>query len=239
MPEFYHESPIYVDSNAYSDLSEDFYTIYKVFDTTSSQEVELIPEEATHLVFGKVDHIDVYYLNSEGFSYQLINSPYSLDEGDYTFDNITGILTLSDSMYASLQSTLEILENVYSDVQDYDGYYIFEVKIEKYRPIDPDSATDSHIATMQAVEQSIFEYIYQYTHGCKTQQGLSEMFYTFFVTSISTIITTAATLGVGLFAKWLISVPATSIVMTGSNIGTQVAATTMISVLASYASSGS
>jgi len=203
VPEFYHEYPIYVEEEYYSALEDEdgYHTIYKVYDGESSQDIELVPEDGTHLIFGKVDHIDVYYLNSEGFSYQLINSPYYLDEGDYAFDNVTGILTLSDSMYASLHSTLDILENIYSDTQDYEGYYMFEVKIEKYRVIDPDNPIDNHIATMQAIEQSILEYTYQFKHAQKTQQGLSEMFYTFFVTSISTIFTTGITLGMGLAAK--------------------------------------
>jgi len=203
VPEFYHEYPIFVDEEYYSALEEEYHTIYKVFDGESSQDIELIPESGTHLIFGKVDHIDVYYLDSEGFSYEL--DPYYLDLGDYSYDNITGILTLSDSKYGSLQSTLDISENIHSDIQDHEAYYIFEVKIEKYRAIDPESATDSHIATMQAIEQSILEYTYQFKHAQKTQQGLSEMFYTFFETSISTVITTAITLGVGVVASKLSS----------------------------------
>ena len=246
IPEFYHDYPIFMDSNAYEDLNEDYYTIYKVFDTTSSLDVELIPEDSVHSIQAEIKEIDVYLIEAVDSELSFARYIGTYNSDSFSFNNVTGILTL-DPDFSALKDVLYLLE---TDNPENIYYYIFEVKVEKYRDVaDLQGFTQEevdHIATMQAVEQSIFEYMYQYTHGCKTQQGLSEMFYTFYVTSISTIITTAITLGIGLVAKGLNSVansiPSMSVMGVGENIGsvaTSTFAQNLISVFAGYATLGS
>ncbi|HEC36677.1 hypothetical protein LCGC14_0697800 [marine sediment metagenome] len=91
-----------------------------------------------------------------------IYNKFKASDGMFTFNNVTGILILSDSMYSKLQAQLKILNIVYSAIQDYEAYFIFEVKIEKYRSTsDLNGMTQEEvdqIATMQAVEQSILEF---------------------------------------------------------------------------------
>ncbi|MFX1281124.1 MAG: hypothetical protein ACFFA3_17370 [Promethearchaeota archaeon] len=233
LPEFYHEYPIFIDSNAYEDLDKDYYTIYKVFDTESSLDIQLIPEDSVHFLHASVKEIDVYLVEAKDGDMDSNQFIGSYGPEFFDFSIATGILTL-DPDFSAFQTTLSLLGLQNPNV---DYYYIFEIKIEKYRDItDLTGYTQEevqHIATMQAVEQAIFEYMYQYTHGCKTQQGLSEMFYTFFVTSISTCITTAITLGIGLAAKALDSIPTISLMSTGQNIGS-VATPTFTQSLISY-----
>jgi hypothetical protein len=240
LPEFYHEYPIFTDSNAYEDLNDDYYTIYKVFDTTSSLDIELVPEEGIHSLFANVIQIDVYLITAGDSEINSARQIGTYGAEFFDFNNATGILTL-DPDFSALKDTLYLLE---SDNPENLYYYVFEVKIEKYRDIsDLQGFTQDevdHIATMQAVEQSIFEYMYQYTHGCKTQQGLSEMFYTFFVTSISTLITTAMTLGIGLFAKALQPISSVNSILSGGTVfAEEIVKVSFLSVLASYATLGS
>ena len=89
----------------------------------------------------------------------------------------------------------------YSGVQDYDAYYVLKIKIAEYRSTKnlqgmTQEAVD-HIATMQSIEQNILEYSFQYKHAQNTQQGLSEMCYTVFLTTVSTLITVGLTYGIG------------------------------------------
>ncbi|HDZ19183.1 hypothetical protein LCGC14_0586980 [marine sediment metagenome] len=205
LPEFYRDYPIYLEAEHYNELEDEhqFYTIYKVYDA-SSQYIELIPENVTRSIFAKVDHIELIIQDTLGLN-DFQKQTFKASEGMFTFNNVTGILILSDSMYNNLQAQLKILNIVYSAIQDYEAYFIFEVKIEKYGSTsDLNGMTQgevNQIATMQAVEQNILEYMYQYRQAQKTQLALSEMFYTILVTTASTIITTFITLGAGFIAK--------------------------------------
>ena len=205
VPEFYHEYPIFVDKDYYSQLDEEdeYNTIYKVFDSNSTKFIQLIPDDATSLIYSDIDHIDIRLRNSLGVDIPF--DPYSASDGHYSYDNETGILTLSDDKYNFLQGILSSSRTYHQAVEDYDVYYLFEIKLEKYR-----STADlhglaqeevNHIATMQGIEQSLLEYTYQFKHAQNTQYGLSEMFYTFYLTTISTVITTVLTLGTGALAN--------------------------------------
>jgi len=126
-------------------------------------------------------------------------------DSSYSYNAATGILTLSDSLYSSLTFRAKSIESAHSEDPNFEVFYVFEVRVEKYRSIDDLRGMTrdrvSHIATMQAIEQNILEYTYQFSHAKNTQQGLSEMCYTVIVTVASTIIATIATLGIGAIAK--------------------------------------
>ncbi|KKM88489.1 hypothetical protein LCGC14_1258240, partial [marine sediment metagenome] len=199
IPEFFHDYPVIVDKDSYEKLKDEYSTIYKVIDSDSSQDIELIPKDTRHRIYGEIDHIDVYFINSLGEKHQL--SSYTEDEGHYSYNKTTGILTLSDGSYYALQYVLDLHKRNNQDIEGSDAYYILEIKVEKYRSATNLNGTTqeavNHIATMQAIEQNILEYTFQYKHAQNTQQGLSEMFYTIFITTISTLITVGITAGIG------------------------------------------
>ncbi|MBO1225618.1 MAG: hypothetical protein JYX80_14440 [Candidatus Scalindua sediminis] len=205
VPEFYRDYPILVDSAYYSQLKDEFSTIYKTFDSSSSQDLQIIPDDAAHSINSGVSHIEVYFKNTLDDEFYLGN--YSADKGHYIYDDITGVLTLSDLMYATLLSVLDLSMKNHETIHDYDAYFIFEVKIAKYRSLDNlegmTQEESERIAMMQAVDQSILEYTYHYKHSQTRQQGLSEMYYTVFVTVVSTLITVGISLGVGKLLKVL------------------------------------
>ncbi|KKN25235.1 hypothetical protein LCGC14_0886890 [marine sediment metagenome] len=203
IPEFFHDYPVIVDQDSYEKLMDEYSTIYKVIDSDSSQNIELIPKDTRHRIYGEIAHIDVYFKNSLGEEYQL--GPYTENEGHYSYNKTTGILSLSDDTYFALQFALNLHKNSNQGIEDYDAYYILEIKVEKYRSANnlngmSQEAIDN-IATMQAIEQNILEYTYQFKHAQNTQKGLSEMFYTVFITTISTVITVGITLGISHFVK--------------------------------------
>jgi hypothetical protein len=220
VPEFYHEYPIFVDPDTYSELEEQCFTIYKVFDSESSQDIELIPENTLH---GDVRQIHIYrytttndpvpanVIGSEFAAYDLNMDLDSYSDDSYTYNAATGVVTLKDNLYSYLISTAKALETAHSEDPDYEVFYVLEIDFEQYRSMDDLRGMTreqvDHIATMQAVEQSILEYTYQFIHAQRTQQGLSEMCYTTVVTVISTIAATIITLGAGALLKKVI--PAT------------------------------
>ncbi|KKN13700.1 hypothetical protein LCGC14_1003690 [marine sediment metagenome] len=194
LPEFYRDYPIYLEPEHYDELNDKhkFYTIYKVYDA-SSQHIELIPENVTRSIFARVDSIEVTFKDTLGTDL-FKKRTFKASDDMFTFDSDTGIIALGPIMYNSLLESITTLKDRHVLVQDYDAYYIFEVKIEKYRArSDLNGMTQEEvdqIATMQALEQNILEYMYQYRQAQKAQQALSEMFYTALVTTISTVITT-------------------------------------------------
>ncbi|KKM68211.1 hypothetical protein LCGC14_1463160, partial [marine sediment metagenome] len=101
--------------------------------------------------------------------------------------------------------TFQTVEWASDDVEN--GYLPLdlEIKVEKYRSASNLNGMTqeaiNNIATMQAIEQNILEYTYQYKQAQNTQKGLSEMFYTVFITTISTLITVGITLGISHFIK--------------------------------------
>jgi len=203
IPEFFHDYPVIVDQDSYEKLKDEYSTIYKVIDSDSSQDIELIPKDTRHRIYGEIDHIDVYFINSLGENHQL--SSYTEDEGHYSYNKTTGILTLSDGSYYALQYVIDLHKRNNQDIEDFDAYYILEIKVEKYRSASNLNGMTqeaiNNIATMQAIEQNILEYTYQYKQAQNTQKGLSEMFYTVFITTISTLITVGITLGISHFIK--------------------------------------
>ncbi len=201
-PEYYHDYPVFVDEEHYSQFENEYSIIYKIFDIESTKEIQLIPDDGVHAIYSDVAEIDVIFRDTQGLNIPL--GPFKASAGLFTYNEFTGILTMGDVLYNDLHGQLTALFNSYSGVQDYDAYIVLQVNIAKYRSMsDLQGMTQeevNHIATMRAIEQSILEYTYQFKHAQATQQGLSEMFYTVLITTISTVITTIATLGIGAIA---------------------------------------
>ncbi|MHA2336157.1 MAG: hypothetical protein ACXACX_02590 [Candidatus Hodarchaeales archaeon] len=229
-PEFYRDYPIFIDDEYYSgtELENEFHTIFKIYEAKHNG-ISIIPvntDNDFNKTSAKVDHIDIYLLDSEGL--KVFIGTFYLDSGDYTYREDYNIIYLSDTLFEALQLTLEVLNDKYSSISDYDAYYIIEVKIEKYRStknLQGGLTQDEvdRIATMQAVEQSILEYTYQYQHSVDQQRGLSEMFYTIFVTSISTIVTIPFSMGLGALSKSLSKEVAETASEAGAQVATQAA----------------
>ncbi|MHA2009778.1 MAG: hypothetical protein ACXABO_21300 [Promethearchaeota archaeon] len=230
IPEFYRDYPIFIDYEYYTgtELENEFHTIYKIYEAKHNG-ISIIPvntDNDFNKTSAKVDHIDIYLLDSEGL--EVFIGTFYLDSGDYTYREDYNIIYLSDTLFEALQLTLDVLNDKYSGVSNYDAYYIIEVKIEKYRStnnLQGGLTQDDvdRIATMQAVEQSILEYTYQYQHAVDQQKGLSEMFYTIFVTSISTIVTIPFSMGLGALAKSLSKETAETALEAGTQVATQAA----------------
>ncbi len=199
IPEYYRDYPIYVDDSYYPEVSGELSNIYKVFDASSSQIIELLPEDAIHVIRGNIPLIEATLIDKDDNEIQVITFK-ALDENSvderFTFDSDLATITIGYKMYNTLQEKLARHKN---------SHFILKVGVARYRSIsdvgDMTQEEVSHIATMQAIDQTLLEYGYQFTHAQKTQQGLSEMFYTVMVTVISTIFTTAITLGVGFLAS--------------------------------------
>ena len=208
IPEFYHEYPIFVDSSSYSTVENDQFTIYKIFDTESSQDIELIPEDKIHMIYADIQQIDVYqyeYLGIDSNGNDIHNNRFvgSYLNHTFSFSKTTGVLTLGDSVYSYLISNAQAKASAYIGDPDYEVFYVFEIKVSKYQALDPTNSDENRVATMQAIEQNILEYTYQYRNAQITQETLSQMCYTVFVTTISTILTVGATFGIGKLAKYL------------------------------------
>ncbi|KKK41981.1 MAG: hypothetical protein Lokiarch_38620, partial [Candidatus Lokiarchaeum sp. GC14_75] len=200
IPEFFHDYPVIIDQESYEKLEYEYSTIYKVIESNSPQAIRLIPKDSRDHIYGEIDHIIVTFKDSMGNeNYQELT--FRASEDMFTFNSTTSILTLSPWMYSVLQEQFIHLKLQHSSVQNYEAYSIFEINIEKYRSINNLNGITQegldHIATMQAIEQNILEYTYQYQNAQNTQQGLSEMFYTVFITTISTLITVGITYGIG------------------------------------------
>ena len=219
MPEFYHEYPIFVDSSSYSTVKNDQFTIYKIFDTESSQDIELIPEDKIHMIYADIQQINVYqyeYLGKDSNGNDIHNSRFvgSYLNNTFSFNKATGVLTLDDGVYSYLISNAQAKASAYIGDPDYEVFYVFEVKVAKYQALDPTNLDENRVATMQAIEQNILEYTYQYRHAQITQETLSQMSYTVFVTTISTILTVGATYAIGKLAKYLTKGASTAMIPT-------------------------
>ena len=247
VPDFYHEYPIFVDLQSSSAtptfIVSDLYTIYKIFDINSPRDIDIVPDNGVHMIYSDVQRIDVYQYTTADlvmgydqivYDRKFIGSYYN---NSFSFNKTQGILTIDKNVHSYLVSQAGALEVAHLGDPDYEVFYVFEIKIAKYQVLDPEDKKESHIATMQAVEQNILEYSYQYTHAQNTQQGLSEMFYTVFITTISTIITVGLTYGIGSFLK-----PSTGFVWDGTGwtfmdtLTTDVGVSTLVSHFAGVAS---
>ncbi|MEE9378751.1 MAG: hypothetical protein V3V33_12035 [Candidatus Lokiarchaeia archaeon] len=202
LPEFYLDYPIFVSSDEYEDLKDEVHKVYKIYDGTSDS-VQLIPEEylETHTLMSDIVSVTGYYCDSIGNEEYLIQ----YKEDVYDFYSITGELTFAPTQAELSNIFIDGKEEIYKDINDYEGWIVLEVNIEKFRNI---SSTEQYqveiapeeanrIATAQSAHASMLEYLYQFTIAQNTQQRLSEIAYTSFVTIVSTLITIGITMGVG------------------------------------------
>ncbi len=188
LPEYYLEYPIFVSSQQYAELSESYHSIFKIFDGYGTRDIQLIPEDSIHAYKGDVVSFKAYLVDTEGYEREL-----DVFTDCYTYDSDTGILTLDSDEYYYFTGEIYTLLEEHSTIQNYDAYIVFDFNIEKYWDISvvregiaPEEI--DRIATMQSAHASILEYMYQHAIATQTQQRLSEITYTVYVTAISSAI---------------------------------------------------
>jgi len=203
-PEFYLNYPIYVNHEEYiADhgdgklLKDEFYHIYKVYDTTDEGTIQLIPEEyiTNRPLMSDIVKIEAWLVDTLG-NEQPLGDVVSRHE----YNNITGEVTFTFDEYLNFNTKIIRAKEDNKGINGYDAYIVLEFCIEKYRDItverdDITSEEAQRIATMQSAHQSILEYTYQFTIAERTQERLNEIAYTTFVTITSTLIVMVATWG--------------------------------------------
>jgi len=125
---------------------------------------------------------------------------------EFEFDLSTGAITISSgqALYTILNSSLAEIGRMDGDSSDTiysQPQILFQINVEKYRSVaDLRNMTQEQvdkIATAQAVEAAILEYNYQFNLATQTQLSFNEIVYTAIITGISTVMTMAATYGIG------------------------------------------
>jgi len=189
LPEFYEDYPIFVSQDKFKSLKYEYHKIFKIFDG-ASQEVQLIPEENIHMF--ESDIVSFYVYMADVYGNEEFIGNYS---NCFIFNKKTGVLTLDVEIFQIFCNKLSELREKYGS----DAYFVFEFNIEKYRSINDTrnlSVDKVHeIATMQTVQAGILEYLYQFTIAKKTQERLSEIAYTSFITIVSTFLTLGISYG--------------------------------------------
>jgi len=195
IPEFYDEYPIFVSPEHYAALQDNFYSIYKIYDSNYDT-VQLIPKSSARTLHSDVVSFDVYLCDSEGNEKFIGNYNNSQLHQSFSFNKSSGSISFNVFTQNTLNSLLENYEGV-------EPYIVLEFYIEKYRSIndlrDLTEEEVNKIAIMQSAHAGILEYIYQHTIATKTQQKLSELAYTVLVTTASIL---PLAIGAGFAKSW-------------------------------------
>jgi len=202
-PEFQENTPIYVSAGRYEEVQNEVNHIFKIGDEYSfssvkvldeyipSVELQVFPDTPANYYDFDIYEIDVYLLWDMGIEYALLGT---IPSDDITFDPMKGTITV-------ISPTLQSFKNAYlakvQQMQNKEVKLCFRISFEKYRSMDESNEQDKMTALMQATEASTLKYVYQYELAKDTQQKLSEIAYTSWVTAISTIITTIISAGIG------------------------------------------
>ncbi|MFX1366679.1 MAG: hypothetical protein ACFFCE_06370 [Promethearchaeota archaeon] len=203
VPEFYLNYPIYVTHEKYEEqeLYDEYNHIYKIYDETT-ETIQLIPDEylANRPLMSNIVGVDVWLVDNIGTVEQ--KDGLNIDTEYNPFTGEVSLISGKD-IYSTLNAIInDAKEDHPSPGQSsYDAYIVLDFHIEKYRDItvERDDITPEEaqrIATMQSTHQSMLQYLYQFTVAEQTQQRLSEICYTVFITVISTALSIGATMGI-------------------------------------------
>jgi hypothetical protein len=210
-PEFYLDYPLFVSEEEFEEVEEEYHTVYKVFDPSQKEttpEIHILPENSVYFLISDIQDVIIYYVrvkNGQKIHEEVVQD-FTLQDSDYTINNMTGTFKLSDDMF-NLMGEVQSRKDAGKEEEGFTSFYVFEFHIEKYRSVDNLKGLSSkevdNIAAMQEVHANILEYMYYQRIAEKTQQKMSQIAYTSFVTAISTLITLPASIMAGAYMGFL------------------------------------
>lgn len=175
---------------------------------STDNEIRVVPKNSVHSINPRaIDNIEVHLVSYHDSS--LYNDDDSLwidnyrdrqitvlDDNDYSF--VDGKIVLNKDIYLRLQEEwLDRTQKEFWDEENnnydfgsphaaYKCYILFEIKLDKYQPIEGDK-DKSRIALMQSIHASVLEYFYQSQLATHTQSKLNELAYTVAITVLTSI----------------------------------------------------